>query len=155
MKKIILAILVLFLSQTLFAQTAGKSIYFEVGGPGLASFNYDTRFSKTDEGIGGRVGFGGLYVDGEGLMLIPVGLNYLLSKDKKNFFEVGTGISFMTASEDIFDNNSKSSSFGYLQFGYRYEPQKGGFLFRANVTPIFGKNFFFPYYGAIAFGYKF
>lgn len=155
MKKLLLALMVLFITSNLLAQTAAKSVYFELGGPGLASFNYDTRFSKKEDGIGARVGFGGLKIDNDGILFIPVGLNYLLSKDKKNYFELGSGISFMSASEEIFDNDTKSSSFGYLQFGYRYQPEKGGFLFRASITPVFGKGFFFPYYAGISFGYKF
>jgi hypothetical protein len=155
MKKIALACSMFFFAASAFSQTAAKSIYFELGGPGLASFNYDTRFTKKEDGIGARVGLGGLKVDGEGLLFVPVGLNYLLGKDKKNFFEIGTGITFMSASEDIFDSDASSTSFGYMQFGYRYQPKNGGFLFRASITPLFGKGFFFPYYAGVSFGYKF
>ena len=45
---------------------AAKSMYFELGGPGIASFNFDFRFGKRQDGLGGRVGFGGFYVDGSG-----------------------------------------------------------------------------------------
>jgi hypothetical protein len=155
MKKIILVAIILFSANSLFAQTAAKSIYFELGGPGFASFNFDTRFSKKEDGLGARIGFGGFKVDDEGLLFIPVGLNYLFGKDKKNYFEVGAGATFLSASEEIFDEDSKSSSFGYFQFGYRYQPKDGGFLFRAAITPVFGKGFFIPYYGGISFGYKF
>lgn len=155
MKKVTLLAIIIFSAASLFAQTAAKSIYFELGGPGFASFNYDTRFSKKEDGLGARIGFGGFKVGGEGLLFVPVGLNYLLGKDNKNYFEIGTGITLMSASEEIFDNGTKSSSFGYLQFGYRYQPAKGGFLFRANITPIFGKGFFIPYWAGVSFGYKF
>lgn len=156
MKKIILTALLsvcfAFLGN---AQKAAKSIYFELGGPGFASFNYDTRFSKKEGGLGGRIGFGGFSVDGEGLVFIPIGLNYLLGKDEKNYFEVGGGATFLSVSENVFSNNTSSASFGFLQFGYRYQPLKGGFTFRADITPVFGKGFFVPYYAGISFGYKF
>ncbi len=156
MKKILLTT---FVFTTCFsfdsiAQTAAKSIYFELGGPGFASINFDTRFTKKQDGIGARIGVGGFSVDGDGITFIPVGLNYLLGKDEKNYFEVGAGASFLSVSDNIF-GNSNSSSFGYLQFGYRLQPKNGGFTFRANMTPVFGKGFFIPYYAGVSFGYKF
>ena len=63
-----------------------KSVYFELGGPGLASFNIDSRFTKGEAGIGGRIGIGGVSVDGDGVVFIPLGLNYILGKDNKNYF---------------------------------------------------------------------
>lgn len=155
MKKTALLAFVLISCNSLFAQSPAKSIYFELGGPGFASFNYDMRFSKKDDGLGARVGVGGFNVDGESLIFVPFGLNYLLSKDQKNYFEVGGGATILSASESIFEAGTSSTSFGYLQFGYRYQPAKGGFLFRAAITPVFGKGFFFPYYAGISFGYKF
>jgi len=35
---------------------------FELGGPGLASFNFDMRFSPREDGFGGSIGFGGFNV---------------------------------------------------------------------------------------------
>jgi hypothetical protein len=35
------------------AQTAAKCIYVELDGPGIASLNFDTRFSKSEKGLGG------------------------------------------------------------------------------------------------------
>jgi hypothetical protein len=55
MQKIItFLILSLSLSEITSAQTA-MAVYFEGGGPGIASFNFDTRFSGKRGGIGGRV----------------------------------------------------------------------------------------------------
>lgn len=159
MKKAFIAIALLFISTAcLKAQTAAKSIYAELGGPGIVSFNFDTRFSKTEGGLGGRIGFGGLSVDGSGFVTVPVGLNYLLSKDNRNYFEIGAGATYIGVSNVFTDNdeNSHNSSvFGHLSFGYRLQPAKGGFLFRAAIVPIFGKGFFIPYYAGISFGYKF
>ncbi len=137
-----------------------KSIYFEIGGPGLASVNYDMRFQKTENGFGGRVGIGGFSLgnrSGSGnasVLFIPVGINYLLSKDEKNYFEIGGGITPVIVNDNSDDRNF-TTTFGHLNFGYRLQPKNGGFLFRAGIVPIFNKNGFIPYYFGLSFGYKF
>ncbi|MFM9910814.1 MAG: hypothetical protein ACKVOW_15855 [Chitinophagaceae bacterium] len=137
-------------------QKAAKSVYFELGGPGVASFNFDTRFGKKENGLGARVGFGGLSLGGNTALFIPVGLNYLFGKETTNYFELGGGITPLIASGDfIGDDGIFSSTFGYLNFGYRYQPAIAGFIFRVAINPVFNKNGFFPIYGGISFGYKF
>ncbi len=159
MKKIFFSIALLFLATAcLQAQTAAKSAYVELGGPGLASINYDTRFSKTEGGLGGRIGIGGFSVAGAGVLTVPVGLNYLIGKDRKNYFEIGAGYTYAhlsAGSDAIFGDANTSASFGHLSFGYRLQPANGGFTFRAAVVPVFGKGYFIPYYFGISFGYKF
>lgn len=149
------------------AQTAAKSAYFELGGPGLASINFDMRFNKTQDGLGFRVGMGGFsvksdYGDGSSektsLLAVPVGINYLIGKDSKHYFEIGAGATYINAKyKSDYDNNSEAfrESFGHLTFGYRLQPLNSGFTFRAAITPVFGKGFFIPYYAGISFGYKF
>ncbi len=139
------------------AQTAAKTIYAELGGPGLASLNYDMRFQKKEDGLGFRVGFGGFSIDGESLVLVPAGLNYIISKDGKNYFEVGAGATFVNANSNngFNDDGPFNTTFGHLNIGYRLQPRNGGFLFRAAINPIFGNGVFFPYYGGVSFGYKF
>jgi len=141
------------------APTQGaKSVYFELGGPGLASFNFDFRFGKRQDGLGGRVGFGGAYIDGSGAVFIPIGLNYLIGgKDGKNYFELGAGVTPLIASEEFSDDGDGAftSTFGHILFGYRLQPSTSGFTFRASVSPIFGSFGFFPFYGGVSFGYKF
>jgi hypothetical protein len=152
-------VLLFFISFSSFAQseqvapTGAKSIYFELGGPGLASVNFDTRFGKKEDGIGGRIGIGGFSIDGEGVVFLPIGVNYLLGKDNRNYFELGAGVTPVFGSGDAGDNFS--ATFGHILFGYRMQPQNGGFLFRAFISPVFGEWGFFPYYGGVAFGYKF
>lgn len=138
-------------SQTSTAQ----SVYAELGGPGLASLNFDTRFSKTNGGFGGRVGVGGFSIDGSGIVFVPVGLNYLISKDNRNFFEVGAGVTPVFGSGDLADGDNFSSTFGHVLLGYRMQPADGGFTFRAFISPVFGSAYFIPYYGGVSFGYKF
>ncbi len=162
MKKILLSTFFTFTVHTIFAQA--KSVFFELGGPGLASLNYDMRFTKNENGIGGRVGIGGFSLGfNEGgtstrstVIFVPLGVNYLIGKDTKNYFELGGGVTPVFTSATV-DNESEnfSSTFGHLNFGYRLQPQNSGFTFRAFITPVFGKFGFFPYYGGVSFGYKF
>lgn len=158
MKKFSLTILIGIISVISANAQGAKSVYFELGGPGLASFNFDSRFGPREDGIGGRVGVGGfsLSSDGDrvGVVFIPVGLNYLLGKDGKNYFELGGGVTPVIASSSFSDENF-SSTFGHLTFGYRLQPANGGFTFRAFITPVFGGFGFIPYYGGVSFGYKF
>jgi hypothetical protein len=161
MKKIIVLLLVSSaLLNVTYAQTAAKAAYAEIGGPGLASANFDIRFAKQEDGFGGRIGVGGFSIgnsgDRVGIVTVPVGLNYLIGKDKKNYFELGAGFTYVHAKATA---NSKSgnfhSSFGNITLGYRLAPAKGGFFFKAEITPVFGDGFFIPYFAGLGFGYKF
>lgn len=140
---------------------SGKTVYAELGGPGLISANFDMRFSQEEDGLGGRIGIGGFSLndDYEGkvsLLTIPAGLNYLFGKDGKNYFEVGAGFTYMNVGSKFErESSTLEASFGNLTFGYRLAPTKGGFMFKAQITPIFNKYGFMPYYGGIGFGYKF
>lgn len=150
MKKLTVAFFgFIILSNSSFAQ----SFYAELGGPGLASLNFDTRFSKTNGGFGGRAGIGGFSLDGSGVIFIPVGLNYLLGKDDRSFFELGAGVTPVFTTGDA--SGDFSETFGHVILGYRMQPADGGFTFRAFVSPVFGSGFFIPYYGGVSFGYKF
>ncbi|MES2431622.1 MAG: hypothetical protein V4556_11835 [Bacteroidota bacterium] len=166
MKKIIFA-LALLVTVNANAQKEGsvppaKAIYFELGGPGIASLNYDMRFSRSESGLGGRIGIGGFSLKDDyesvGVIFVPVGINYLIGKDNKNYFELGAGFTYVSSNEssNYYDEDGNfRSTFGHLNFGYRLQPANGGFFFRAAINPVFGKGFFIPYYGGLAFGYKF
>jgi hypothetical protein len=159
MKKIIISsIIIVCFFITATAQTGAKSVYFELGGAGLASINYDMRLQNKEGGLGFRVGVGGFSIDGASAIFVPLGLNYLLGKDERNYFEIGGGVTIVSYKDDYFftDNgNNFTSSFGHAYFGYRLQPKNGGFLFRAGITPIFTKEGFVPYWAGISFGYKF
>jgi hypothetical protein len=157
----ILFILPLFFCAKSQAQSA-KAAYAEIGGPGVVSANFDLRFSKREDGLGGRIGVGGFSVKEAftetrtSVFTVPVGINYLLGKDGKNYFELGAGFTYLGASsKNEFDSENFSSSFGNLTLGYRLAPTKGGFMFKAEITPIFGNGFFIPYWAGVGFGYKF
>ena len=130
-------------------------VYFELGGPGLASFNFDTRFTEKNDGIGGRIGFGGFSIDGEGGVFVPAGLNYLIGKGTKHLLEVGAGFTYVNYSSDVTEEGIFTSSFGHVTFGYRIQPLEGGFSFRAAIVPVFNQHGFLPYYAGVSFGYKF
>ena len=137
------------------AQSA-QSVYFELAGPGIASFNYDLRFLGREGGLGGRIGVGynKLVSDGIPVVYLPLGINYLLGKDKRHYFEIGGGVT------PVFNSSSDGSSaitetFAHLILGYRFQPIKKGFTFRAFICPIYGNGIFIPYYAGISAGYKF
>ncbi len=157
MKKLIILLFIsILLTCDINAQTAAKSVYAELGGPGIASLNFDTRFNKTEGGLGGRIGVGGFSIDGSSVVFFPIGINYLLGKDSKNYFELGAGVTPLIASSDFSDDETNfSTTFGHLIIGYRLQPANGGITFRAFICPVFGSGFFVPYYAGISFGYKF
>jgi hypothetical protein len=116
------------------------------------------RLQNKEGGLGFKVGVGGFSIEGSSAVFVPIGLNYLLGKDERNYFEIGGGITIVSYKEDYFfsDNSSNfTSSFGHAYFGYRLQPKNGGFLFRAGITPVFTKEGFIPYWAGISFGYKF
>ena len=113
------------------------------------------RFQNKENGLGFRVGIGGFSIDGSSSLFVPLGLNYLISKDDKNYFELGAGVTFVSTNASPSDGVDFNSNFGHLYFVYRRQPKKGGFLFRAAIVPIFGKDFFLPFYAGVSCGYKF
>ena len=155
MKKAIVTILSCCLILLSYAQKAAKSVYAEAGGPGLLfSANYDTRFSKKENGWGGRAGVG--FVVGVGPIAgisFPLGVNYLAGN--RHYFEGGAGITFSTVTSGL-DNVNGSSSFffGHISAGYRYQPKKNGFLFRIAVDPLFSSDGIF-FWAGLGMGYKF
>lgn len=164
MKKFILILLIAFIANfSVHAQSSAKVIYAELGGPGVASINYDMRFKKQEDGLGFRAGIGGFSLsensDGSkaGILFVPLGINYLLGKDQKNYFEIGADFTYVNASSKDPINTSQNfnTSFGSIILGYRLAPVRGGFSFRGFICPVFGSWGFDPLYGGISFGYKF
>lgn len=192
MKKIIFSVLAMLLSCSgLLAQgevqssepglaqeqtsKRAMSVFAEAGGAGLniLSFNFDTRFNKTPDGLGGRIGFSYLTLGGVSLTTVPLSVNYLLGKNSK-YFEIGIGATAAFASADrtttkyLFDGSEKeeekslfkaSRLTGTLTIGYRKQPVDGGFMYGLGFTPIFGKFdgkfYFIPYFPYLQLGYTF
>jgi len=134
-----------------------QNVYVEILGQGLLfSANYDTRFSNKRNGLGGRIGFGGIGGSGDSFISIPVSLNYLLGNGK-NFFEIGLGATYasLSTNDDFFFGDGGSNVIGTMAFMYRLQPEKTGFSFRGGITPIFSSDGFVPYYFGLSLGYTF
>lgn len=132
-----------------------QSVYFEILGPGVTySFNYDTRFQNTLDGLGGRIGFGLIVVDGSSLVTVPAMINYLLG-DKGKYFELGLGATYINFGDDDFLVDEESDVIGTMVFGYRSQPVDRGFMFRAGFAPIISQGSFIPYYPYLSLGYTF
>lgn len=158
-------LLLLSVSTISFAQEntrkRGRGVYMELFGNGLGySFNYDQRFDKRFDGLGFKAGLSYFAIDGNSVATLPVGLNYLLGKNGK-YFEMGAGATFLRAEDStnafaVGDSRSVGTgTVGHMIFGYRREPEEGGFLFRASMTPLFGQGTFFPFWFGISLGYAF
>lgn len=138
------------------AAKRAQNVFVELGGQGLFfTANYDTRFGKARNGLGGRIGFGAIGVDNTNFVTVPVSLNYLLGEGK-NFFEIGLGATYgkLSADEDSFFG-SGDEIIGTLAFMYRYQPLTSGFSFRGGFTPVFSSDGFIPYFGGLSLGYTF
>ncbi|RYY67661.1 MAG: hypothetical protein EOO13_14325, partial [Chitinophagaceae bacterium] len=152
MKKTVLILITAFLmSDFCAAQGPAKAIFFELGGPGLASLNYDMRFQNSEKGLGGRLGIGGFSLSGDDsrftAVFVPAAVNYIMSKDDKNYLELGAGVTAVILRDGSADKKeSLKSSFYHVDIAYRLQPKEDGFFFRAAITPIFNKHFFWPYY---------
>jgi hypothetical protein len=138
--------------QAVFAEIFGRSLDF--------SLNYDRRFLNQVDGWGFCAGIG--VVENEGnndnnnYFSIPVSVNYLAGRNGK-YLEVGAGLTYFNA---IIDNTGGASSsgnsvIGTFIIGYRNQPIRGGFMFRAGFSPVILKNSFIPYYPYVSFGYNF
>lgn len=172
MKKFLLAVLALASTITLQASAQQKTsvsdsvslkraqnVYFELlGNGGAYSFNYDSRFGRRQDGLGGRIGLSYFAGGGDNFFSAPLVLNYLAGK-KGRYFETGAGITVYSANispifEDT-DEDTTTNIFGTLTFGYRSQPLDGGFMFRAGVSPIITRDAFVPYWPYVSFGYSF
>ena len=161
-------LVLLFLSVLVKGQESGstssengkraQNVFVELGGQGLLfTANYDTRFSKRRDGLGGRAGIGYISIGGDNASTVPLSLNYLLGKGRQ-FFEIGLGATLLATSgndNSFLFNENNSNIIGTMSFSYRLQPIDRGFSFRAGLTPIFNKNFFIPYYAGLSLGYSF
>jgi hypothetical protein len=137
--------------------SAGASqVYLELGGSGIVyTLNFDTRFSKIENGLGFRVGIGGAGGDGDSYVAIPAQLNYLLGENGK-YLELGAGATYISARSDWFFEEESSSSFiGNAVVGFRSQPfGKKGITWRVAFTPFISGGAFVPFGGA-SIGYRF
>jgi len=126
-----LVILILLLTSFSFhALTAqkNKAIYTELLGAGLlVSFNYDTRISDQEDGLGMRIGLG-VYptpYNNHVALNIPFQINYLLGKGNHKI-ELGLGVTI--------SNNLIAPSSAIM---YRYQQVGRSFFFRFGLSPLY------------------
>lgn len=175
-----------FLSLSLFSAaqsatetTARKNLFIEVGGNGMVfSIAGETRFKPGADGWGIKLGAGGFTDSYEELLTVPAQVNYLATKNGRDFVEVGMGATFLHYDEkndnfyssypgqtyyySVFPTElvnltikKPNSMYGTLTLGYRRQPANGGLLWGIALTPHFNGNGFWPLWGGIKFGYSF
>ncbi len=127
-------------AQSTFKQ---NDVYFELFGNGIVgSFNYERQFTAKP-GLGMRIGLG-FYPTENGMLSIPIGLNYLITlKNQRSFIEAGLGLTmtsepvmFLDFSGDVYKNGPYGNFIPSI--GYRMHTAKN-LMFRFNVTPILNK----------------
>jgi hypothetical protein len=145
-----------------------NSVYLELlGNGGLYSFNYERHLT---ERTNVRVGYGhwtieGLWIDEKTTVTtVPVGASWLLGSARR--LELGVGVVAGRRSEAVFlSEDSRTNSFASITgvVGYRFQPARSGWIFRAGFTPFYGfgdedkaypDRGFFPSLG-ISGGYSF
>lgn len=163
MKKIFVLYCISLSLTQLNAQKAGKSIFVGVGGPAAwgVSVDYDTRFSKKNDGFGMKIGAGMVLNWGNYGYVVPLELNYLFPISKeRSFLEMGLGASYFYSNEvkGFLGHEKESLFYSYLWLGYRYQPPVKGFTFRAGFCPLFGNvssEFGTVPFAGLSIGYKF
>lgn len=132
-----------------------NAFYVELLGNGLIfSANYDFRFSNTSS-WGARVGAGYVgSVEGDGgVATFPIMVNNLLGSDGK-YFEVGAGVTILSAGADFVSDDNLSDVIGTMSFKYRRQPMDGGFMWAIGITPILAEGVFVPYWIGLEIGYS-
>lgn len=151
-----------------------QNVYVELGGNGLAFAGvFESRLKKTTDGIGVKFGLGGYTSEYEKVITVPLGLNWLLTKDNKHFFEMGFGTTFLhfETKNDYWNWPSpqgpypvniagltiteKNSIIGNFTMGYRRQPADGGIMWGVSVNPQINNNGFWPVWFGVKFGYSF
>jgi hypothetical protein len=144
MKKILLCLFAITLSTASFSQDLKRpvsGIFLELGGnAGVLSLNYDRRFSKSNDGLGWRVGVGvgavPSHILASFIPTFPLGVNYLFGKGSHHL-EVGAGVTF--ANEEFSPSGERVASTYFVpSLGYRFQRPKG-FSFRLFASPFLGK----------------
>lgn len=159
-RKIFLPVLILCLlslashAQMATAQKNAQSFFGELGGAGILTVNYEYRFNG-QQGFAARIGMGGYGFGKKGVFTVPAGVNYITGSGK-HFAEVGAGICGVALSGgNTYFDNDKSGITGYFNFGYRYQPENNGMMYRAFLSPLFTPAGLVPFYAGVSVGLKF
>lgn len=143
-----------------------KSVFLELAGNGgFVSINFDSRFNKSEKGLGYRAGLGfippsnSFGVSDPATWTVPVGFNYLLGKSR-HYFETGMGVTFYFyngTGSDFWGNAEIKKGTGILlvpSAGYRYSPYNKAFQGRLFVSPLINTDGASFYWG-LSVGFKF
>ena len=135
---------------------SSKTLYFEALGNGVVySINYDWRFKPGSDGIGARIGFGGIYAQKDVVITLPVMVNYLIGKNG-HFLELGAGGGFYRFPDNIVGDYDWEAVVGAtFSVKYRWQSPKGGLMFTVGWTPLFSNELTHPYWMGISFGHAF
>lgn len=176
-RKIIFTLLFSIATAQLFSQSkiskSASQFQLEVLGTGsLFSIKFDTRVIKKENGPGFSIGIGGtpLGVIGESCnsgfqLAIPLGLNYLVGKNKL-LLELGAGFTpvlvsgtkvycFPVPGEKIDFFNEDMSSYWHVLAGYRYQPVgTKGLTYRLFISPLFQTDFPAKFWGGGSIGIR-
>ena len=100
------------------------NVFLEVGGNGgIASVNYDWRFSNRNNGLGARVGLGVVGVlggfSGSPTLSIPVAVNCLAGPGP-HYLEIGAGITVGVSEYGHRDYEGRRPLFLVPSLGYHY-----------------------------------
>ena len=131
-------------------EMARDAVYFELLGNGLLySINYDHRFTDV---VSVRAGMMVM-----GLVASPVTVNALLGGGSHRL-ELGAGALLLAAPGELAAVDQEMEDLRAVTatatVGYRFQPTRGGFVFRAGFTPILVDGAGLPWFGMSA-GYAF
>jgi hypothetical protein len=129
-------------------RTANNAAYVELLGPALLySVNYERTFADVYALRIGLEYFSLSATNTNGtsasatFLAVPLTFSYLGIGSLKHIFEIGAGgaLLYFGGSVNTLGNSTSGSAvggLGTLIFGYRYMPPKGGFMFRAGISPL-------------------
>jgi len=159
-----LIFVILFFSDLSLAQSApsSNSIFIEgAGNGGVYSINYDRLLM---DNVSCRIGYSFLDIQNAQISTMPLLVNYLYG-EKNSKIELGLGITIINISVTPYVANlpqvlSVSTTLVTGAFGYRYQQQDGGIMFRADITPFYYlkpdlATYRFLLSGGISLGYTF
>ena len=140
-----------------YAGTRAQSVFGELGGNGLLfSVNYDTRFSRSDKGLGMRAGLGFFGGSGGGILTVPIVLNHLAGR-APHYFESGLGFTYATFTGEDEDFFGGGGNLLIPSIGYRYQAIGKGFIGRVVLSPVvnLGEGGGWFLFGGVSAGFKF
>lgn len=159
MKRIFLSLVIgIAFSIPAWSQARTSAVFLELlGSGGIASLNYDLRFSKSHSGFGGRIGIGFASIPGSAwfgdyIPTFPVAVNYLTGKGSHHL-EASAGLTFANEAFNPHGGTRISSTFFVPGLGYRYQPPGKGFSFRVFAAPFIGKQT--QFWGGLSVGRRF